>query len=65
MCNWINKTNVDDAEAASRYGQVAKVTDKLDTSRKNTINYQAIKVMAVGDTSVMSKVGGIGALGRT
>lgn len=56
---------MDDAEAAPRYGQVAKMTDKLDTSRKNTINYQAIKVMAVGDTSVMSKVGGIGALGRT
>ena len=51
MCNWINKTNVNDAEATPRYAQVAKVTDKLDKKK-------AIKVIAMGDTSVMSKAGG-------
>jgi len=51
MCNWINKTNVNDAEATPRYAQVAKVTDKLDKKK-------AIKVITMGDTSVRSKVGG-------
>ena len=53
MCNWINKTNVNDAEAAPRYAQVAKVSDQLDGW---TDTKKAMKVIARGDTS--SKVGG-------
>lgn len=55
MCNWINKTNVNGTEVAPRYAQVTKLADKLD--KKSSSKKKAIKVITMGDASVMTKAG--------